>query len=239
MTVTPVDPPRPALARVLRAYPLTLGVALLGTLVFAAQVAQPAVVGALQRSPDIVHGGQWWRLIGALLVQPSGWGQFAYNTLGLLLVGAAVERAYGRLRWLLVFLASGLAGGVFMLVLRPADSGGGSSDAVAGLIGALVVLAWRTRRLPPLPTLLYAAHFAVYLSVLAAWGVLAATVAGTLALAAAAAAHRAGLRRPLTAGLAALVLTAAVAMAVIGDAHGAGLLTGLALTALPLVRPPA
>ncbi|WP_212843840.1 rhomboid family intramembrane serine protease [Catellatospora sp. IY07-71] len=239
MTVTPVDPSRRAPARLVRAYPLTLGVALLGTLVFAAQLAQPAVLGALQRSPDIVHGGQWWRLFGALLVQPSGWGQFAYNTLGLLLVGAAVERAYGRLRWLVVFLASGLAGSAFMLVLEPAGSGGGSSDAVAGLIGALVVLAWRTGRPPPLPALLYAVHFAVYLSVLAAWGVLAATAAGTLALAAAAAAHRASPRRPLTVGLAGLVLTAAVVMAATGDAHGAGLLTGLVLTVLPLMRPPA
>lgn len=52
VAATPADPPTRALARLVRAYPLTLGVALLGTLVFAAQVAEPAVVGALRRSPD-------------------------------------------------------------------------------------------------------------------------------------------------------------------------------------------
>lgn len=242
VTAMPAGPPPRAAARaarVIRAHPLTASVALLGTLVFAAQVAAPAVVDALQRSPGILHDGQWWRLAGSLLVQPSGWGQFAYNTLGLVLVGAAVERAYGRVRWLVVFLAAGLAGVVFLLVLQPSGSGGGSSDAVAGLIGALVVLAWRSGSPPPAPALLYATHFAVYLSVLAVGGVLAATIAGTLALALTATAFRAGRARLVTGGLAALVLTAAVVMTVVGDDHGAGLLTGLALAALPLVRPPA
>ncbi len=241
MTPTPADPPARAAvraARVLRVHPLTATVALLSTLAFAAQVAAPAVVGALQRSPGIVHDGQWWRLLGSLLVQPSGWGQFAYNALGLVLVGAAVERAYGRARWLVVFLAAGLAGAAFMLVLEPSGSGGGSSNAVAGLIGALVVLAWRTGDPPPVLALLYATHFAVYLTVLAAAGVLAATAAGTLALAATAAAHRAARTRLVTRGPAALVLAAAVVLIGLGDDHGAGLLTGLALAVLLLLRSP-
>jgi hypothetical protein len=115
------------------------------------------------------------------------------------------------------------------VVLDPSGSGGGSSDVVAGLIGALAVTAWRTGRPPPPPALLYAGHFAVYLTFLAVAGVVAATVAGTVALALGAAAHRAGRARPAVLGLPAVVGCGAAVMTVLGDDHGIGLLTGLAL----------
>lgn len=219
-----------------RAAPLTATVAVVMTLIFAAQLAVPAVVDGMQRGPGIVDEGQWWRLFGALLVQPSGWGQFAYNTIGLVLVGVVVERSYGRARWLVIFLAAGLAGGVLMLVLRPDDAGGGSSDAVAGLIGALTVMSWRTRRLPSLPARLYAVHFALYLAVFAMAGVIAGTVAGALAVALVASAPRAGHTRLVRAGFIAIVVSAAVVMAAIGDGHGIGLVTGLVIGALLVPR---
>ncbi|WP_186316086.1 rhomboid family intramembrane serine protease [Catellatospora sichuanensis] len=214
-----------------RAAPLTIAVAALTTLVFAAQLAAPEVVDALQRGPGIMRDGQWWRLLGTLLVQPSGWGQFAYNTLGLVLVGMAVERRLGRIRWLALYLAAGLAGVVLMLVLHPLDTGGGSSDAVAGLIGALAVMTWRGWT-PPLPAFLYAAHFALYLATFAAAGVIAATIAGAAAVALGMATHRSGDTRLARGVVVALVVAGAILMATLGDSHGAGLVTGLVLAAL-------
>ncbi|GHJ43079.1 hypothetical protein Cs7R123_04210 [Catellatospora sp. TT07R-123] len=221
--------------RALRGGPLTLAVAALSTSAFAVQLAAPSVVDALQRDPGPIRDGQWWRLLSPLLVQPSGWGQYAYNTLGLLLVGLAVERRLGRVRWLLLFLAAGLAGVVFMLLVEPSGTGGGSSDAVAGLIGALAVLTWRDRRPLPLPARLYAVHFTLYLAALAVAGPIAGTVAGALAVALVMAARTGGAGRW---GLVAAVAAGALLLAGLGDAHGAGLLTGLALATLLAVYGP-
>ncbi|WP_155384511.1 rhomboid family intramembrane serine protease [Catellatospora paridis] len=226
--------------RALRAAHLTVGVAALTTLVFVAQLTAPGVVDALQRGPGIMRDGQWWRLVGALLVQPSGWGQFAYNTLGLVLVGMAVERGLGRFRWLVLYLAAGLAGLILMLVLHPADTGGGSSDAVAGLVGALAVMTWRSGWTPPLPAFLYAVHFALYLAAFAVAGVIAATMAGAAAVALVMVTHRVSNTRLARGVIVALVAAGAVLLATLGDSHGTGLVTGLVLTALltKTSRPP-
>ncbi|MDI1460929.1 rhomboid family intramembrane serine protease [Catellatospora sp. KI3] len=218
--------------RAFRAGPLTAAIALLTTATFAAQLAEPAVVDLLHRDAALIRDGQWWRLLSPLLVQPSGWGQYLYNTLGLLLVGVAVERRLGQVRWLLLFLAGGLAGVAFALLLDPSGTGGGSSDAVAALIGALAVLTWRDSSPPAMASRLYGFHFTVYLAVLAAAGPTAGTIAGALAVAVFMA-TRAG--RVGRWGLAAAVVTGALVMVGLGDPHGVGLLTGLVL-AMALAR---
>lgn len=215
-----------------RDHPVTVSVATITAIVGAAQFAVPEIVSALQRDGDLVRAGQWWRLLTALLVQPSGWGQYAYNLLGIVLIGLAVERRCGPARWLTLYVVAGVAGAALTLLLFPHDVGGGSSDAVAGLIGGLTVLAWRTRRPPPWWSAGYAVHFAAYLTVLATAGAVPATVAGALAVAVTTAALRSG-RAGVTSGvLVATVLTAAVIMTALRDGHGFGLLTGLLLALL-------
>ena len=52
-----------------------------------------------------------------------------------LVIGTAVERVYGRVRWLEVYLACGIVGQAFGYLWDPPDAG--SSVAGAGLLGAL------------------------------------------------------------------------------------------------------
>ncbi|WP_144127553.1 hypothetical protein [Catellatospora sichuanensis] len=136
------------------------------------------------------------------------------------------------LDWLALYLAAGLAGVALMLVLHPLDTGGGSSDAVAGLIGALAVMTWRSGWTPPLPAFLYAVHFVLYLAAFAAAVVIAATVAGAAAVALVMSTHRMGATRLARGVMVALVVAGAVLMATLGDSHGAGLVTGLVLAVL-------
>lgn len=46
--------------------------------------------GLLTRDEALLRAGQWWRVLTPILVQPAGWGQFAFNLTGLQqLIGAS------------------------------------------------------------------------------------------------------------------------------------------------------
>ncbi|MEO7059684.1 MAG: rhomboid family intramembrane serine protease [Lapillicoccus sp.] len=75
-----------------------------------------------------------------VLVQPDGWGHLVFNLLGLGVVGGALERYTSRPVWALTYLLGGVGGIAVMGARHPADLGGGSSDGLAALIGALTVL---------------------------------------------------------------------------------------------------
>jgi membrane associated rhomboid family serine protease len=192
---------------------------------------------ALQGNRARLLDGQWWRLVTPMLVQPSGAGQYAFNLLGSALVGVAVERQLGPGRWLAVYLGAGLAGVVMSYWWFPAQTFGGSSDGVAGLIGALTVGWWMRRSKPPWPSYLYGAFFAAYLTALAAAGVIAATIAGGLTIAVVTTLRRHGPPAWLPFLVCGLIVTCAAVLVVLRDDHGVGLTAGI-LVALVLGCPP-
>ena len=103
-------------------------------------------------SPTIgVADGQWYRLItNTFLHEPglSGIGpaHIIFNMWALIVVGPSLERLLGRVRFLTVYLVSGLAGSVlFYLLAPPATLALGASGAIFGLFGAWFVVARRLR----------------------------------------------------------------------------------------------
>ncbi len=114
-------------------------------------------------------------------------------------------------------------------VWEPSNRGAGSSDAVAGLVGALIVGLWSARQLPRRPSYLYAAYFASYLTGMAAAGPRVGTLGGSAAAAAVMTIRRAGRPEQLRMLLTAVVVVGAVAMVALHDTHGVGLVTGLIL----------
>jgi membrane associated rhomboid family serine protease len=112
-------------------------------------VAAPELRLDLWRDQGALDSGQIWRLASPLLVQFDPW-PTALTVLGLnLLIGTAVERVYGRLRWLELYLACGIVGQTFGYLWAPPDAG--SSVAGAGLLGALCAWALRPSTEAPLP----------------------------------------------------------------------------------------
>src|SRR4029079_19189180 len=110
------------------------------------QVMSPAILSALRRDPRALAAGVWWRILSPLLVLDGNiWWHFAYDSLGLILVGVAVERWLGPVRWLILFLAGALAGEVAGYAWDP--YGAGASIGLCGLIGGLVVWQGRGREL--------------------------------------------------------------------------------------------
>ena len=99
-----------------------------------------------------VADGQWYRLItSAFLHEPPGSGfgilHIAFNMWALIVVGPALERVLGRVRFLSVYLVSALAGSVAVSTSsRQADAPAlGASGAIFGLFGAWFVMARRLR----------------------------------------------------------------------------------------------
>jgi membrane associated rhomboid family serine protease len=82
--------------------------------------------------------GQAWRLATALFLH-GGALHLLLNMLALWQVGALVEQAFGRWRFLLIFFGAGLVASVASVWWRPAINSVGASGAIFGLIAALLV----------------------------------------------------------------------------------------------------
>ncbi|MFC9325756.1 rhomboid family intramembrane serine protease [Kitasatospora sp. NPDC057015] len=88
---------------------------------------------------------QWYRLLTATFLHVEIW-HIATNMLALWWMGPMLEQALGRIRYLALYLVSGLAGSAFAyLIAGDFMNSLGASGAIFGLFGATVVLFLRTR----------------------------------------------------------------------------------------------
>ncbi len=220
--------PGPAVGRLWRDYPITVTITGITALAGAAQLFGPGVVSSLQRDPEQLRQGQTWRLVTPLFVQPDGLLQYAFNLAGSALVGASVERYYGRTRWLVSYFGGGLVALGLAYWWFPHSTDGGSSDAVAGLIGALTYAMWREQLRPAWPAFVYAAFFAADLTALATGGAVVAAIVGNSVLVLLAILRRWSLLHPL---VVIAILLLAVVLVARRDGHGVGILTGFVLGA--------
>lgn len=92
-----------------------------------------------------VAEGQWYRLFTSMFLHQEIW-HIAMNMLGLWFLGPPLEQALGRVRFLGLYLLSGLGGGaVTYLLAAPQQASLGASGAIFGLFGATAVLMRRLR----------------------------------------------------------------------------------------------
>lgn len=217
-----------------------------GTLaVSVAALASSALMHAMTRNLAQLRAGQWWRLITPVLVQPDGWGQLVFNLLGITVVGAALERRTSRAAWTLTYLLGGVGGIAAVSIWHPADRGGGSSDAVAALIGSLTVLQAaenhdhhdrHCRRPAGWPARLYCVFFAGYLTALDLGGVWWSILVGNATIIAFFAARRALSPTGLTRACLLFVVAEGVTMTTQQDGHGIGIIAGAGIASLILLR---
>jgi len=89
-----------------------------------------------------VANGDWWRLITAAFLH-GGVLHLGLNMLALVWLGAPVERYMGHLRYLGLYIVSGLAGSAGALIVTPTELTLGASGAVFGIMGALLVIEYQ------------------------------------------------------------------------------------------------
>ncbi len=91
--------------------------------------------------PDIIYNGEWYRLFTSMFLH-FGAEHLANNMILLAAAGGKLENAAGPVRYLLIYIGSGLTGNIISLY-RMIQTGSytvsaGASGAVFGIIGALV-----------------------------------------------------------------------------------------------------
>jgi len=93
--------------------------------------------GALY-GPLVAHG-DWYRLISAAFLH-YGPIHLGMNMLALWWIGRPLEDYLGPIRYLLLYLVSGLAGSAGALIMNPTAVTVGASGAIFGILGAAIVL---------------------------------------------------------------------------------------------------
>jgi len=86
-------------------------------------------------------GGQWWRIVTPIFLH-GGLLHFFFNMYVLIQLGPLVESAYRTERFWAIYLVCGVAGSALSQLARPVNTVG-ASGAIFGLMGLLLVHAWR------------------------------------------------------------------------------------------------
>ncbi len=85
----------------------------------------------------LVAQGQVWRIFTAMFLH-FNLIHIGLNMLTLFLIGGVVETVYGKWRYLLIYLASGIVGGIVTYFVMPPETlAAGASGAIFGVFGAL------------------------------------------------------------------------------------------------------
>ena len=92
-------------------------------------------MGALY-GPLTVLKGEWWRLFTAMFLH-GGMTHLLMNMFSLYLIGRGVEMYFDTRSYLIIYLFSGLLGGLASLYMHPNSVGIGASGAIFGVFGAL------------------------------------------------------------------------------------------------------
>jgi membrane associated rhomboid family serine protease len=98
--------------------------------------------------PVLVAQGQYWRLVTSVFLHV-GLIHLALNAYGLYIFGSFVERMFGRVQLIAMFLVTGFFASAFTYALAPQSEwlvqGLGASGAVFGLAGMFFAYAYRRR----------------------------------------------------------------------------------------------
>lgn len=85
----------------------------------------------------LILEGEWWRLITPMFLH-IGLIHLVMNSFALYYLGTAVERIYGRYRFLFIYLFAGFAGTLASFLFSPDSISAGASGGIFGLFGALL-----------------------------------------------------------------------------------------------------
>jgi membrane associated rhomboid family serine protease len=132
----------------LRGTPVTWALIAVNILLYAAGALFPGfgdqVMQRAAQHPILVDRGEWWRVLSAMFLH-GGVLHVLFNMYALWLFGPVLERRFGSVSFLSLYLAAGAAGGALFQVIGPDAWAVGASGAIFGLFGALLIASYRQR----------------------------------------------------------------------------------------------
>jgi rhomboid protease GluP len=132
---------------------ITLGLLITTVTITSLQFFSPSVITELERNRDALLSGEIWRMVTPLFIQPGGLWQCVFNGLFFISFVPIAERLYGR-GLVIIYFAAGIVGQFVNYYWETTPGGlavgtGGSSTALYGVIGALLVYILINRKLFP------------------------------------------------------------------------------------------
>lgn len=117
---------------------------------FAGGATNEAVLMAFGvKANALIDQGQYWRFVMPIFLH-IGFLHIGFNSYALWIVGPQVEKLYGGARFVLLYLATGIAGVAGSYWYHPQAISAGASGAIFGLFGVLLVFGFRHRHnIPP------------------------------------------------------------------------------------------
>lgn len=92
----------------------------------------------------IIGRSQYWRLIASMFLH-IGLSHLLYNLFALYIFGIRIEKYYGKIKFLMIYFISGIIGSIASIFFSDTVSAG-ASGAIYGLIGALLIIAYKTKK---------------------------------------------------------------------------------------------
>ncbi|MCL2171204.1 MAG: rhomboid family intramembrane serine protease [Defluviitaleaceae bacterium] len=92
--------------------------------------------GAIERGLVMTHG-QYWRLLTPIFVH-IGIMHLLFNLGSLLIFGTRAERYFGHVKFLIIYIITGVAGNIAMIATADQTVGAGASGSIFGAIGAIL-----------------------------------------------------------------------------------------------------
>jgi membrane associated rhomboid family serine protease len=89
-----------------------------------------------------VAGGEWWRILTSAFFHLNLI-HLGFNMYVLYLYGSLVERMYGPIEYVVIYLLCAAGGSVFTILVDPGQEAVGASGAIFGLVGMLFVVSRR------------------------------------------------------------------------------------------------
>ncbi len=97
------------------------------------------------KSNELIIAGEYWRLVTPIFLHGSIL-HLGFNLYALNILGRRVERYFGHIRFLGLFMIAGITGNLFSFIFTQAPSLG-SSTAIFGLLGAEGIFIYQHRKL--------------------------------------------------------------------------------------------
>ena len=97
-----------------------------------------------RRHGPSIRAGEYYRLITGIFLHGSLIHLF-FNAYALYVIGSQIENYFGRIKYLIIYLFSGLMGAIFSMIFGGNIASIGASGAIFGLMGALLYFGYHYR----------------------------------------------------------------------------------------------